>query len=138
MTEILDVGPEDAETLVVRWLAQLYRTANTRRPGDPLPFLLVQQVAGREDIEESTADLVVQVDILCDKAVGEDAARDVKNRTHQRMLLLGRYLETEGTVDGMKVFESPCRFAYENDKVIRYTARYLFGLTYDQTASEIA
>ena len=63
---------------MVKWLAPLYRTANVRRPGDPLPFLLVQLIAGKENIDESSADLVVQVDILCDKALGEDAARDVK------------------------------------------------------------
>lgn len=138
MTEILDDGPADSETLVVRWLVQLYRTANTRRPGDPLPFVLVQQVAGKENLEESTADPVVQLDILSDKVDGEDAARDVKNRVHRRMLLLGRYLETAGTVDWMKVFESPRRSPYENDKIIRYTARYQFGQTYDRIDDQIA
>lgn len=138
MTEIAAFGPEDVETLVVKWLAPLYRTANTRRPGDPLPFLLVEHVAGKENIEESSADLVAQVDILCDKQLGEDAARDVKDRTHRRMLLLGRHLEVDGTVDWMKVFESPRRSPYENDKVIRYTARYQFGQTYDQIDDQIA
>lgn len=132
MTEILDVGPDDAETLVVQWLMELYRTANTRRAGDPLPFLLVQKIpGGKESIEESSSDELVQIDILCDKVDGEDAARDVKDRVHRRMLLLGRHLEIEGSFDWMKVHESPFRFPYENDKVIRYTARYKFGQTYD-------
>ena len=48
------------------------------------------------------------------------------------MLLLGRTLEVDGTLDWMKVFERPNRKAYENDKIIRYTARYQFGQTYDQ------
>lgn len=135
MTEILDTGPADAETLVVGWLAQLYATANTRRPGDPLPFLLIEQVAGKEFVEESAADQVVQVRIMCDKRDGEDAARDVKDRVHRRMLLLARYLEVDGTLDWMKVFESPRRQPYENDKVILYTARYQFGQTYDQIDS---
>ena len=135
MTEILDVGPEDVETLTVGWLAQLYRTANTRRPGDPLPFVLVQQIAGGgENVEESTADYLVQLDILCDKVDGEDAARDVKDRVHRRMLLLARYLETDGTVDWLKVAEPPFRFPYENETIIRYTARYRFGQTYDEIA----
>lgn len=131
MTEILDVGPRDAETLAVLWLAQLYTTANTRRPGDPLPFLLVEEVLSDENIEESTADYVVQVRILCDKAGGEDAARDVKDKVHRRMLLLARTLEISGSFDGMKVFQSPRRVKYENDKVIAYTARYQFMQTYD-------
>ena len=54
------------------------------------------------------------------------------------MLLLGRYLEADATVDWMKVFESPRRFPYENDKIIRYTARYQFGQTYDQIDDQIA
>jgi hypothetical protein len=138
MTEIAAFGPEDVETLVVQWLASLYRTANVRRPGDPLPFLLVEHVAGTESIDESSADLVVQVNILNDKVLGEDEARDVKNRVHRRMLLLGRYLEVDATVDWMKVFESPRRLAFQNDKVIRYAARYQFGQTYDQIDDQIA
>jgi hypothetical protein len=138
MTEIADFGPLDVETLTVRWLAQLYRTANTRRPGDPLPFLLIQQGPSKENVEESTADQVVQVDVLCDKALGEDAARDVKDRMHRRMLLLIRHLEVEGTIDSVGVFESPRRFPYENDKIIKYTARYQFGQTYDQIDDQIA
>lgn len=133
LSDILDVGPADMETLVVHWLMvwDRYRTANTRRAGDPLPFLLIQQVAGTESLEESTADPVIQVDILCDKELGEDVARDVKDDVHRRMLLLGRNLEVDGTVDWMKVFESPRRWPYENDKIIRYSARYQFGQTYD-------
>ena len=134
MTELLDVGPADVETLVTHWLMGLYRTANTRRPDDPLPFVLVQGIPGPENLEESTADPIIQVDILCDKVLGEDAARDIKDVVHRRMLLLGRTLEVDGTVDWMKVFESPHRKAYENDKIIRYTARYQFGQTYDSMA----
>jgi hypothetical protein len=131
--DILDVGPADVETLVVHWLMSWgqYRAANTRRAGDPLPFLLITMIPGPENLGESTADPIVQIDILCDKELGEDAARDIKDAVHRRMLLLGRNLEVDGTVDWMKVFESPNRKAYENDKIIRYTARYQFGQTYD-------
>jgi len=131
MTEILDTAPADIETFVVGWLRSMYRTATARRSDDPYPFLLIQQVGGKESIDESTSDPLVQVDILCDKSLGEDAARDVKDRVHARMLLLGRYLETDGTIDWMKVFESPRRLQHENEQIIRYTARYLFGQTYD-------
>lgn len=134
MTEILDSGPIDAETLAVRWLDgnPLYRVANTRRAGDPLPFVLVQKIPGSaENLEESTADDLIQLDILIDKQAGEDAARNIKDVVHRRMLLLGRTLEMEGSFDSMEVKESPHRWPYENDKVIRYTARYIFGQTYD-------
>jgi hypothetical protein len=132
--ELLPEGPADTETLVVAWLMPLRRTANTREVNDPLPMCVVRQVAGKEDLEESTADVVIQVDTLCDKNLGEDAARDEKIKTHQRMLQLGRYLETQGTVDWMKVFESQRRESYGNDQVIRYVARYQFGQTYDEIA----
>ena len=132
--EVLPVGPADMETIVVAWLTPLLRTANTRQIGDPLPMCVVQQVAGKENLEESTANQVIQVDTLCDKNLGEDAARDEKIKTHQRMLQLGRYLETQGTIDWMNVFESPRREQYGNDQVIRYVARYEFGQTYDEIA----
>lgn len=131
MTEILDTAPADIETFVVGWLMSMYRTSVSRRAGDPYPFLLIQQVVSKENLEESSADSVVQVDILCERSLGEDAARDVKDRVHARMLQLGRYLEVDGTIDWMKVFESPRRMEYGNEQIIRYVARYQFGQTYD-------
>lgn len=131
MTEILDIAPADIETFVVGWLMPMYRTSISRRAGDPYPFLLIQQVGSKENLEESSADPLVQVDILCEQSLGEDAARDVKDRVHARMLQLGRYLEADGTIDWMKVFESPRRMQYENEQIIRYVARYQFGQTYD-------
>ena len=129
--DILDTAPADIETFVVGWLMPMYRTSISRRSGDPYPFLLVQQLGSKEDLDESTADPLVQVDILCEQSLGEDAARDVKDRVHARMLQLGRYLETDGTIDWMKVFESPRRLRHENEQIIRYVARYQFGQTYD-------
>ena len=133
MTEILilDTAPADIETLVVGWLMPMYRTSISRRAGDPYPFLLIQQVASKENLEESSADSMVQVDILCERSLGEDIARDVKDRVHARMLQLGRYLEVDGTIDWMKVHESPRRMQSDNEQIIRYVARYQFGQTYD-------
>ena len=129
--EILDAAPADIETLVVGWLMPMYRTSVSRRAGDPYPFLLIRQVASKENLEESSADSMVQVDILCEQTLGEDVARDVKDRVHARMLQLGRYLEVDGTIDWMKVHESPRRMEHENEQIIRYVARYQFGQTYD-------
>lgn len=131
MTEILDTAPADIETFVVGWLMPMYRTSVSRRAGDPYPFLLITQVASSEILDESSADQVVQVDILCERNLGEDAARDVKDRVHARMLQLGRYLEVDGTIDWMRVFESPRRLQFGNEEIIRYVARYQFGQTYD-------
>ena len=47
------------------------------------------------------------------------------------MLQLGRYLEVDGTIDWMKVFEPPRRMQYGNEQIFRYVARYQFGQTYD-------
>lgn len=80
--EILDTAPADIETFVVGWLMPMYRTSISRRAGDPYPFLLIQQLASKENLEESSADSVVQVDIMCEESLGEDAARDVKDRVH--------------------------------------------------------
>lgn len=132
--ELLPDGPADLETIVVQWLTPLRRTAVSRDLNDPLPMCVVQQVAGKEDLDESWADRVIQVDTLCDKNLGEDNARDEKIKTHQRMLQLGRYLETQGTIDYMRVFESQRRESYGNDQVIRYCGRYQFGQTYDEIA----
>lgn len=132
--ELLPDGPADLETIVVQWLTPLRRTAVSRDLNDPLPMCVVQQVAGKEDLDESWADRVIQVDTLCDKNLGEDNARDEKIKTHQRMLQLGRYLETQGTIDYMRVFESQRRESYGNDQVIRYVGRYQFGQTYDEIA----
>lgn len=132
--ELLPNGPADIETIVVQWLTPLRRTAATRELNDPLQMCVVQQVAGSEDLEESRADVVIQVDTLCDKNLGEDVARNEKIKTHQRMLQLGRYLETQGTIDYMQVFEPQRREPYGNDQVIRYCGRYQFGQTYDEVA----
>lgn len=129
--EILDTAPADIETLVVGWLMPLYRTSISRRAGDPYPFLIVQQITSGENLDESTADTLVQLDIMCEKSLGEDAARDIKDRVHARMLQLGRHLEVDGTIDWMNVRESPRRLRHENEQIIRYVARYQFGQTYD-------
>ena len=127
--ELLDEGPEDLETIVVNWLQPLRRTANTRRSGDPLPMCVVEVTAGTESIEESHADPVVSVHTLVRKSLGEDNARDEKDKTHKRMLLLARYLE-DYDLEYVKVFETQRRVAYGDDTIIRYVGRYQFGQPY--------
>lgn len=137
MTEILNEAPDDAEEVVIAWLTPLRRSAQTRRSGDPLPFTLVTCVAGTECEEEFYADDVVSVHTLCDKALGEDNAKDEADATHQRMLLLARYLPdvllTDGriaTLDYVKVFQRPRWEPYGDDQILRKVGRYTLGLSY--------
>jgi hypothetical protein len=129
LTEILDEGPDDIETIVVQWLSPLRRTTNTRRAGDPLPMTVVETVAGTESVEESTADPVVSVHTLVRKSLGEDNARDEMLKTHKRMLLLARNLE-QFNLDYLKVFQYQRREPYGDDQIIRYVGRYQFGQSY--------
>lgn len=127
--ELLGEGPEDIETLVVNWLQPLRRTANTRRAGDPLPMTVVVCVAGKESVDESWADPVVSVHTLVRKSLGEDNARDEKDKTHKRMLLLLRHME-DYDLDYAKVFEHQKRIPYGDDQIIQYIGRYQFGQPY--------
>lgn len=128
--ELLGEGPADPEAIVIEWLQPLRRTANTRRPGDPLPMTVVRTVAGTECHEESYSDPVVQIDTLCAASAGEDAASDELNKTHRRMLLLARYLE-DFNLDYIKVFLTPRREDYGDEQIIRYVARYQLGQSYE-------
>lgn len=137
MTELLDEGPDDVETVVISWLSPLRRTANTRRSGDPLPFTLVTHIAGEESVEESNADMVVSVHTLCDKSLGWVNARNEADDTHRRMLLLARYLEDVeladeryATIDYVDVFESPRWILYGDDQILRKVGSYRIGLSY--------
>lgn len=139
VAELYTEAANDAETVVVAWLKDLRpnATANTRRMGDPLPFTLVTEVAGKESVEESWNDPVIQVDTLCAKSLGRVAARDEGLKTHKRMLLLARYLEdvdlgsgVMATVDYVKVFTPLHEEPYGDDQIIRKVARYQLGLSY--------
>ena len=140
--ELLNEAPDDAEEVVIAWLTPLRRTAQTRRSGEPLPFTLVSHIAGEECPEEFYADDVVSVHTLCDKALGEDAAKDEAEATHRRMLLLARYLPdvvlTDGriaTLDYVDVFARPRWEPYGDDQILRKVGRYRLGLSYVTAAS---
>lgn len=135
--EILNEAPDDDEEICIAWLSPLNRCAQTRRSGDPLPFILVTHITGKEDADCFHADNVVQVATLCDKRFGEDAAKIEAENTHKRMLLLARYLEdvvlTDGrtaTIDSVSVFESLSWQPYGDDQILMKVARYTLGLSY--------
>lgn len=136
MTELLDTCPDDVEAVVVAWLSPLRRCAVTRVAGDELPFTLVKHVAGSESVDVGTADPVVSVHTLCDRADGQAEAATEAQLTHRRMLLLARTLEPftlpDGTgvgIDYVTVVESPIWVPY-TDQILRKVGRYAIGLTY--------
>jgi hypothetical protein len=144
--ELLDVGPEDVETIVVTWLSGMLpagQVANTRRSGDPLPFILVEYIDGKECVEESQVDDVVAVYRLDQKLNGDASAirasRDGMSDVHTRMLQLARYLENielpnghAATVDYCDVFSRPKWSPYGDDQILRRVGEYRLGLSYAQ------
>jgi len=140
VTEVLDEAPDDPEEVFIAWLKPLRRTANTRRSGDPLPFTLVCHIAGEEI--DGYADAVVSVHTMCNKALGEDAAKDEAELTHRRIMLQARYLEdivlSDGriaTVDYVNVFEMPHWVEYGDDQILQKIGRYRIGLAYVAVAA---
>jgi hypothetical protein len=136
VAQLLDEAAEDIEEAVVAWLNPLRRSSAFRRTGDPLPFTLVTHVAGKECVEEGTADPIVSVHTLCDKALGEDAAAAECKNTHRRMLLLARELPditlTDGrivSIDYCEVVESPI-WVFYSDLILRKVGRYQIGLSF--------
>lgn len=134
--DLVDFCCEDAEELIIAWLTPLRRTAAERRPGDPLPFTLVTHVAGSENVDESTAELIVSVHTLCDKALGMSAAAAESKKTHRRLLYLAKHVSDIALyttrlvdIDYLTVTESP-RWEYYSDTILRKCGRYAVGLTY--------
>ena len=137
LTTLSDVAPGDVEEVVVAWQMPLRRAGVARTPDDPLPFTLVNHIAGTENVDEGTADPVVSVHTLCDRTLGFGVAALECSHTHSRMLRLARHLDditlTGGAVvsiDYLIVVESPIWQPYEDNQIIRKVGRYQIGLCY--------
>lgn len=144
MTEVLDEGVDDIVVVGVSWLAPLLAPGSvrdTRPPGGPLPFILVEFVDGTEDVDCGWADDVIAVHYLAAKGNGDATATRLAKQgaleVHQRMLLLARYLEdvplTGGriaTIDYCDVFTRPRWEPYGDDQILRKVGRYRLGLGY--------
>lgn len=147
--EILDYGPQDAVTIGVSWLTPLLTrplfaggaVANTRRAGDPLPFIWVNYMDGNENVDESTSDEVLSIHTLFPKGNGDAAAirnfRDGADEVHRRMLLLAVYLEDVALpggrvadIESVKVFTRPRTEEYGDEQILHKVARYQLGLSY--------
>jgi hypothetical protein len=138
--ELLDEGPDDAETVTIAWLKPLHpdgHVANTRRSGAPLPFILVHHLSSNESETLSTSNALVSIHVLTHKAAGEVESRDETDRMHRRMLLLARTLDDvdlgggrNATIDFVNVTESPTRQEYGDEKILRRVGRYNIGFSY--------
>ena len=127
----------DAEELIVAWMQPLRRSGTARQTGDPLPFTLVTQITGTEDIDLEIADPVVSVHTLCSKTLGDGAAKTESQTTHRRMIELGRYRDDiiiNGgqviNVDYVAVFQQQIWVTYEDTQILRKVGRYIIGLSY--------
>lgn len=141
--DMLDDYVDDVESALVVWLAPLYavgHVANERKPGGPLPFVLVTEIPGHENIEESTADAVVSLHVLTHKSAGNAASRDETARVARRMGHLSRYLDDlnqivfddgrTATIDFVDVAAKFARQEYGDDQILRRVGRYRVGLSY--------
>jgi hypothetical protein len=136
--DLEDFCAEDVEEFLVAWLTPLRRTAEERRPGDPLPFTLVTHVAGTENVDEGYADPIVSVHTMCDKALGMVAAAAESKRTHRRLLYLSKHISDIALVNTrlvnisyLDVVETP-RWEYYSDTILRKVGRYQVGIPYTQ------
>lgn len=115
--------------LLIAWLKPLGEVGPDRDAGAPLPFRMVQRVAGSDDKVVDSG--IYQVDTFAtDFASAEYEARV----THERMLLLGppfapqqRVTISTGIVfvDSVVTSQSPTWLQYtEAAQISRFTARY--------------
>jgi hypothetical protein len=134
---LFDSEALDGEQVLVAWLAPLRRSAVARISGDPLPFCLITQIGGHEDPACGTADLLLQVDTLCDRTLGYGNAANESRLSRRRMSELQVHNDTftmaDGTavgVDYVTVAEAPRMMLYEDETILRYMGRYEIGLSY--------
>lgn len=126
---------ESVEQILIAYLSPQRRTAVARLVDDPLPFTIVHHITGIEDPQVGTADPVVSVQVLSDKALGWDLAEANAQQTHDALLYLARNLDTGptsgyGSIDYIKVVEAPIWVEYEDTQILRKVGRYRIGLSY--------
>lgn len=146
--ELSDDVAIDPETALIAHLAPLHphvpgsskqSVANFRESGWPLPFILVRELPGQEDVDESDVDALVSVHTLVHKAAGRTALRDEADRTHRRMLWIARTLPTVALSNGrfaefdyVRVVSRPHEEDYGDEQILRKVCRYGLGLSYAQ------
>jgi hypothetical protein len=134
---MLDQGPDDAEEVITALLSAVCLSAITRRNDDALPFAIVRTIGGTEDIECGTADVVVDVRVVCDKGLGEVAAALQCSDVHRQMTEQGQYLDDialasgrMASVDYIKVVVWPHWVELKDDGLLCKSSSYTVGLSY--------
>jgi hypothetical protein len=132
--ELLDVDAPDVEDFVVCWMQPVMRCATERDTNDVLPFCVVTRIAGADDECVGVDDPTVQLDFF---AAGAAAASVAAKTGHRRMNYLSQHLPavtmSDGSTVGADYVETvlkPFRMAYADDRIVRYTGRYIIGLHY--------
>lgn len=124
----------DSEILVVAWLSPIITASVQRWPDDPLPFALVQRVAGAESDEVALDVHSIQVDVFGDSiATAQESAMKVHHRMKVLNMARGEVPALDGSVfkfDYCFATQTPVRITYEAPKVFRYISRYSVGLTH--------
>lgn len=135
--ETADQDTEDGEELLIAWLSPLLRTGAERKAGDVLPYCLVNQVGGTENIEEGTAAPLLSVHVFTARPLGRNNMKLQARAVHARMIRLGQHCDfitlTDGRqvgVDYVEVAEKMIDVDYQNDQILRKVGRYEIGLTY--------
>ncbi len=115
--------------LIINWLKPLGEVGAVRGPGAPLPFRLVQRVAGSDD--KVTDSGIYQIDTF--GATFEQAETQAL-LTHERMLVLGPPLAPQHRVaisgatvwvDSVSTSQSPVWLQYTDAAPVqRFAARY--------------
>lgn len=129
--------PEDVEELLIAWLSPLRRTGNERIAGEVLPYTLVHQVGGEENMDEGTAAPMVSIHTMTNKRLGRANMKTEAKATHNLMLRLGMHCDAIQLSDGrlvgvdyVQVIESPIYTPYNDEQILRKVGRYEIGLTY--------
>jgi hypothetical protein len=138
--DLLTEHAPDAEDFVVSWLQPIIRAAVERKTEDEFPFAIVQYITGTDSVDHGTEDGVIQIDVLDearDGVVAVQAAKYTADQVHRRMMFLARHIpdvtmsdSSVANCDYLNTTEKFHRQPYQNDKVVRYTARYALGLSY--------
>lgn len=119
--------------LVIAWLKPLGEVGAQRAPGAPLPYRMVEIVAGSDD--KVTDSSIFQISTF---AATFDQAEVEAQRTHERMLRLGPPLAAQqrvqistglAWVDGITTSQRPIWVQFtEAAPLNRFVARYLIDI----------
>lgn len=134
---LIDEVGEDAEEIVVAWLAPVLRSAVRRRATDPLPFALIRCVVDTDDVDASFTTSIVSVHTLGDATIAnaEAACADQAKTNHRRIIYLARNPLADivladsrvANVNYLETVQKPIWVDYENEQILRKVARYRIG-----------